>query len=67
VSEPRFYPSIVPIGAGAHTHDLGCWRCMKRPAVYSMPEGVFLPCWECQRKPRPGVLRRVLMAIRWKP
>jgi len=30
------------------THDMACAVCQSRPAVYSIPEGVFKPCWICQ-------------------
>jgi hypothetical protein len=32
-------------------HNLACWLCNERPAVYSMhPNWCFLPCRECQRR-----------------
>lgn len=32
-------------------HDLGCWLCWQRPAVYNVNSRCFEPCWECQRRP----------------
>jgi hypothetical protein len=33
----------------AATHNLMCWLCDERPAVYKMhPDWVFAPCWTCQ-------------------
>lgn len=32
-------------------HNLSCWLCNERPAVYSMhPQWCFLPCVECQAR-----------------
>ncbi len=40
---------LKPLGFGAFTHDLQCWICDERPAVYSAyPDFCFLPCWYCQ-------------------
>lgn len=34
---------------GGAEHNLICWICGIKPAVYSMyPNWMFLPCWRCQ-------------------
>jgi hypothetical protein len=40
-------------GPAAH-HNLVCWLCNVRPAVYDMhPNWFFRPCWTCQKKIAP--------------
>ncbi len=42
---------IEEIGPGFAQHDVLCWLCNERPAVYDMnPTWVFRPCWECQER-----------------
>lgn len=51
---------------GAAIHNLKCWFCKERSAVYDIhPVWAFLPCWECQEK-IPGKIYRVKNPlIRW--
>jgi len=36
---------------GGSDHNLICWVCEKRHAIYSMhPEWIFKPCNKCERK-----------------
>lgn len=36
---------------GGTEHNLICWMCEDKPAIYSMnPEWIFLPCRDCQKK-----------------
>lgn len=40
---------IIAIGM-LSDHDVMCWVCDKKPAVYDMnPTWVFRPCWKCQK------------------
>lgn len=35
---------------GGSEHNLICWMCNKRPAIYYMnPNWIFMPCRECQK------------------
>ena len=45
---------IDPIGPGIYQHNLLCWLCEERPAVYQAnPHWCFAPCWECQKDRAP--------------
>ena len=36
---------------GGTDHNLICWLCNRRSAVYAMyPQWVFMPCWKCQKQ-----------------
>ena len=54
----RWTPTLRSEGP-AVIHDLGCWECWQRPAVYDVMARAFLPCWECQG-PRYNPVRRHL-------
>ena len=42
---------LLDIGAGAVSHNLLCWICNKKKAVYNMyPNWIFQPCWDCQAR-----------------
>lgn len=57
MSEP-IHISIEPHGMGA-THNLMCWLCGLRKAVYNMsPVWAFQPCDECSSKFLGGQLKR---------
>lgn len=46
---------VDPIAMGIVDHDVLCWLCNKRPAVYDMnPTWVFRPCWKCQKEIKRG-------------
>lgn len=32
------------------THNLPCYVCQERKAVFVCHEGYFQPCWECQKE-----------------
>ena len=45
----RVVPEIEYFGLYA-IHNLTCWICLERPAVYDLyPHWIFRPCWECQK------------------
>ncbi len=46
--EPRHIPLIQQHGPAVE-HDIVCWVCERKPAVYDMNANVFLPCWGCGR------------------
>lgn len=42
---------LQDIGGMAFTHELLCWFCKEKSAVYSAyPQWCFLPCWDCQKR-----------------
>jgi hypothetical protein len=40
---------MIDLGAGAIGHNVLCWLCDEKSAVYyANPKFVFYPCWSCQ-------------------
>lgn len=48
--EKPFSPELQHIGLGLFTHKMPCAICIDNKAVFTMPEGIFLPCWKCQER-----------------
>lgn len=48
----------------ACNHNLVCWVCRSKAAVYFVNERLFRPCWECQRETIDTFWSRVVRAWR---
>ncbi len=62
--EPHREPRIVFYGMAAE-HDILCWLCGVRPAVYDLNAVAFLPCWECGRTLHGKVYLVRSLWLRW--